>query len=92
VYNEDFFVRGFALGKDQASPPIVLDDRILVLKLLGERQMPDADRKIMQNFPDYLANQSLQTDLQAELNSPQKLKDNFDATFSKYIYRTARSQ
>jgi parvulin-like peptidyl-prolyl isomerase len=92
VYNEDFFVKAFSLGKDQASSPIVLDDQILVLKLEGERTMPETDLKTMERFPDYLASQSLQMDLQSALVNPSLLKDNFDATFSTYVYRSQQAQ
>ncbi len=92
AYNQDFFIRGFSLGMDQVSPPIVLDDQIVVLKLTGQRQEPDASQKLMANFADYMASQSLQADLQAELDNPKKLKDNFLTVFNQYVYRPQRSQ
>jgi peptidyl-prolyl cis-trans isomerase D len=92
VYSEEFFTRAFSLAKDQVSAPVVLDDRIVVLKLLGERPMPEATAKIMDTFVDYVANQSLQGDLQAELMDAKLLKDNFLEAFTKNIYRRPTAQ
>jgi hypothetical protein len=92
VYSEEFFARAFSLAKGQASAPVVLDDRIVVLKLLGERQMPEANSQLMNNFADYMANQSLQIDLQAELLDPKLLQDNFFDAFTQYVYRRPQAQ
>ena len=86
IYSEDFFVRAFKLGKDEVSPPIVLDDQIIVLKRIGERQMPDATLSLMGTYIAYIANQTMQGDLQETLLGSDKLKDNFSETFYKYIY------
>jgi len=93
VYNEDFFHRGFSLGKNQASPPIVLDDRIVVLQLLGERQAPEETAKSLENFSESLAYQSLNgPDITGELMNPEKFKDDFFNTFITYIYRAPDSE
>jgi parvulin-like peptidyl-prolyl isomerase len=92
VYNEDFFTRAFSLAKDQTSAPVVLDDRLVVLKLIGERQMPEANSQLMNSFTDYLANQSLKGDLQAELMDPKLLQDNFFDAFTRYVYRRPQAQ
>ena len=91
-YSEDFFVRAFALGKDQVSTPVVLDDRVLVLKLKSEQQLPDTTVGLLGNWVAYAANQSLQTDLGAALMSPEKLKDEFFTTFSQYIMPSTSKQ
>ena len=85
VYSDDFFVKAFSLGKDQTSAPVVLDDRVLVLKLLNERQMPDTTVTLLGNWIDYMAGQSAQIDLTTSLMAPGKLKDNFEETFSQYV-------
>jgi parvulin-like peptidyl-prolyl isomerase len=85
VYSEDFFYRAFSLGKDQASAPIVLDDQVLVLKLLAERQMPDTTTNLLGSWLDYVAGQSAQTDLTAQLMAPGKLTDNFEQVFTQYV-------
>jgi hypothetical protein len=85
AYSEDFFFRAFSLGKDQVSAPIILDDRILVLKLAGERQLPESTASLLGNYVSYLASQSVQTDLAQALLTTDRLKDDFAATFSKYF-------
>jgi len=85
VYSDDFFYRAFSLGKDQASTPIVLDDQVLVLKLLAERQLPDTTTNLLGSWLDYIAGQSAQTDLTADLMAPGKLTDNFEQVFSQFV-------
>jgi len=85
VSSDDFFYRAFSLGKDQASAPVVLDDQVLVLKLLGERQMPDTTTGLLGSWIDYVAGQSAQTDLTSQLMAPGKLTDNFEEVFSQNI-------
>jgi peptidyl-prolyl cis-trans isomerase D len=85
VYSEDFFFRGFSLGKDQVSPPIALDDQTLVLKLTGEQKLPETTVSLLDSWISYIASQSVQTDLGAALMSPGKLKDNFMETFTRYV-------
>jgi peptidyl-prolyl cis-trans isomerase D len=91
VYNEDFFVKAFSLAKDQVSAPVVLDDRILVMKLKEEKQLPEATASQLDGFIDYVARESLQGDLQAVLMTPDKFKNNFEAAFEQYVMpRTTR--
>jgi peptidyl-prolyl cis-trans isomerase D len=93
AYNEEFFVRAFSLGKDTASAPIILDDQIVVLKFAGERAEPPANQTLMaQRFVPALASQSLQADLQNQLDNPAKLKDNFVNAYAQNIKNPTRSQ
>ena len=85
VYSDDFFYRAFSLGKDHTSQPVVLDDQILVLKLLAERQMPDSTTNLLGGWIDYVASQSAQVDITTALMAPGKLKDNFFDVFAQYF-------
>ena len=85
VYNEDFFIRAFSLAKDEVSTPVVLDDQVLVLKLLAERQLPDTTVNLLGGWIDYMSGQSAQMDLAATLMAPGKLTDNFQEVFSQYV-------
>lgn len=91
AYNEDFFFRAFSLGKDQASAPIVLDDQIVVLKLKDERPLPQDQQKTAQQYATYVANQSLQSDILAQIDNPARLRDNFDNTFEQ-LYKNSATQ
>jgi len=83
VNSEDFFFRAFSLGKEKASAPIVLDDQVMVLSLLAERQLPEATAALLGSWLDYAAYQAMDTYLQAEIMDAAKLKDNFAESFSK---------
>lgn len=89
AYSEDFFFRAFSLGKDQASSqPIVLDDRVLVLRVADERSTPAETATLSGQVLAYLANQSLQSDLSQELMGEKRLKSDFDATFARSVLGT----
>lgn len=92
AYSEDFFVRAFSLGKDQASPPVLLDNQVLVLKLAAERQLPDTTVNLLDSWISYVAAQSIQTDLSQVLMTPDKLTDNFSETFDRYVMPTNAKQ
>ena len=93
AYSEEFFQRAFSLDKVTASAPIVLDNSIVVLKLDQERTEPPADQAVMdQSFVETIAQQSFQADVTAQLDNPAKLKNNFDATFTKYVAPQPRAQ
>ncbi len=83
--SDDFFYQAFSLDKDKVSSPVVLDDQVLVLKLLAERQMPDTTTNLLGGWIDYMAGQSAQVDLTTSLMAPGKLTDNFEAVFAQYV-------
>jgi peptidyl-prolyl cis-trans isomerase D len=92
IYSEDFFFRAFSLGKDQVSAPVVLDDRVLVLKLKAEQKLPDATAGLLGSWVTYISSQSVQVDLGAALMSPDKLTDSFAATFDRYVMPASSKQ
>jgi parvulin-like peptidyl-prolyl isomerase len=91
-YSEDFFTRAFSLGKDQVSAPVVLDDQVIVLKLKSEQELPDSTVNLLGSWLTYAANQSLQSDLNASLMTPEKLKDDFLTAFGQYIMPSSSKQ
>jgi parvulin-like peptidyl-prolyl isomerase len=89
AYSEDFFYRAFSLSKDQASSqPIVLDDQVIVIKVAGEQPVSAENAAMMDRVLAYLANQSLQSDVDQELMNEKRLKSNFDETFSRSVLGT----
>jgi len=90
--SEDFFTRAFSLGKDQVSPPVLLDNQVVVLKLTAERQLPDTTVNLLDSWISYVAGQSIQTDLSQVLMTPDKLTDNFSETFDRYVMPTNAKQ
>ena len=47
--------------------------------------MPDTTVGLLGSWLDYVAGQSAQTDLTAQLMAPGKLTDNFEEVFSQYV-------
>jgi peptidyl-prolyl cis-trans isomerase D len=92
AYNEDFFVKAFSLARDKVSAPVVLDDRILVMKVKEEKQLPEATANLLGSWIGYIANQSVQADLAAALMTPDRLKDNFSTVFDQYVMPASRRQ
>jgi hypothetical protein len=89
AYSEDFFYRAFSLAKDQASSqPIVLDDQVLVLKVVDERPASAESAALMDKVLAYLVSQSLQPDIDQELMNDKRLKSSFDETFSRSVLGT----
>jgi hypothetical protein len=89
--SEDFFFRAFSLGKDQVSPPVVLDDQMLVLKLKSEQNLPDSTISMVGNYVEDTSQQTLQTDLEAAVMTKEKLKDDFE-TAMNYLMPTRSKQ
>lgn len=83
VYSEEFFQTAFALEKNKVSAPVVLDDQVLVLRVLAEQALPDSTANLLGSWVDYMAYQTMQVDLQTQIMDPAKLKDNFMEAFSK---------
>ncbi len=82
AYSEEFFQTGFALAADKVSAPVVLDDQVLVLSVLAQRELPESTASLLGSWVEYLANQTMQVDLQTQLMDPAKLKDRFMEAFA----------
>jgi parvulin-like peptidyl-prolyl isomerase len=87
IYSEEFFTAAFALAKDKVSEPVVLDDQVIVMSVLAEKEMPETTAGLMGSWLEYIASQTMQADLQNQLMDPAKLKDNFMEAFTK-LYDT----
>ena len=83
VYSEEFFQTAFSLEKGKVSAPVVLDDQVVVLSILAERSLPDSTSSLLGSWVEYVANQTMQVDLQALLMDPSRLKDNFMEAFTR---------
>jgi peptidyl-prolyl cis-trans isomerase D len=92
AYNEDFFVKAFSLPRDKVSAPVILDDRILVLKVKEEKQVPESTASLIGSWITYISNQSVQADLASSLMTPARLKDNFAAVFNQYVMPSSTRQ
>ncbi len=84
-YNKTFFEKAFSLKKDDVSEPILLEDQILVLKLLKEDSIKDSDKELYTSYYNYFVQQAVKADVQSYLTNPDKLEDNFNEVYFKYI-------
>ena len=84
-YYEDFFRTAFSLAPGQVSEPIVLDSQILVLELLEERSAdaPALDR--VANFHSYFVASALDQDLRTQVYDSDRLVDNFDQEYPRFL-------
>ena len=84
-YYEDFFRTAFSLAPGQVSEPIVLDSQILVLELLEERSAdaPALDR--VANFHGYFVASALDQDLRTQVYDSDRLVDNFDQEYPRFL-------
>jgi parvulin-like peptidyl-prolyl isomerase len=91
-YSEDFFIKGFSLAADQVSAPVVLDDQVMVLRLIGQQDLPATTLNLLGSWVTYVANQSVQSDLASALMTPVNLKDDFAATYNTYVAPSTAKQ
>jgi hypothetical protein len=83
--NEDFFLKLFSLKEGEVSEPILLSDNILVMVLLDERERSEEDLESLDPYIDFMTSSSLERDLQSRIIDEDKLVDNFQETFFRYI-------
>ena len=62
-YNEDFFKQGFSLEEDGISEPIIVDDTILVVQLLGVRTADEEDLQNLDFYFPYVLQQFKEEDM-----------------------------
>ncbi len=86
-YSKTFFEKAFSLTKKKdISDPILLEDQIVVLKLLNEKTtLKKNDKQLYESYYNYFTQQAVKTDVQNYLTNPKKLVDNFNEVFFKYI-------
>jgi len=86
AYSEEFFIRAFSLAPGEVSSPILLDDQVVVLRLDDVREAPQRELDLLGDYYSYYTQQSVEQDLQNALLDPDLIRDNFDATFYKYVF------
>lgn len=84
-YQPSFLQEAFSLKIGSISKPMVLNNRIVVLNPLGERQAPAQFEKVLSSYYPLIAQQFLQTDLTDQILSSPQLKDNFQQVFTRYF-------
>jgi len=84
-YYEEFFRRAFSLEAGQTSDPVVLDDQILVLELLEERTADEAVLEQVDSYLGYFVASALDQDMRAQVYDSDRLVDNFDEAYARFL-------
>lgn len=85
AYYEEFFKQAFSLEPGQISDPIVLDAQILVLELLEERAAEEPALERVDGYHGYFVAAALDQDLRARVYDPERLVDNFDESYPRFL-------
>ena len=84
-YYEEFFRRAFSLEAGQISEPIALDDQTLVLELLEERSADETVLEQVDNYHTYFVASALDQDTRAQVYDSDRLVDNFDEGYARFL-------
>ena len=84
--NENFFSEAFSVEVGEMTDPILLNDRIVVLKVMDEREIPEEDWETLDVSLTYLPLFNLDRDVRTLIVEEDKLVDNFSDTFFTNIY------
>ncbi len=85
MYSKDFFIQAFSVKGDKLSEPVILDNGVVVMKLLAESS-PDASfAELVKAYGPQIDAQYAENDIAVHFLKSDKLKDNFQSTFDKYF-------
>lgn len=87
AFSDEFFEKAFALKTDgEVSEPVILDRSVVLFSLLGEQdgfEYPEEYKAYVKAQLASELSQYKQTQLQSVFTSSEKLKDNFNSTYSR---------
>ena len=78
----------FSLPENIISAPIILDETIIVAKLVEERNAPEDDLTILDLYYPYIVQQFKEQHLTSGILSSDKLEDNFYPVFARLFLET----
>ena len=84
-YNEEFYEKMFSLETGAVSEPILLTERIVVAKVLEEREAPLEDTEALAGTLESWSSSYLDRDLRRIIVDSERLVDNFQETFTTQI-------
>jgi len=85
AYDPDFLTKLFSLDTGEISEPITVGDNVVVATLLEERKTPEEDVERIVESMESLSFLSLNQELGTILIDEDKLEDNFQEAFFKYV-------
>lgn len=81
--DEDFLRTAFSLEQDEVSDPILLDDDLIVLRFLEERERDSVDLEEIEEFMPFYFQQLQAGEFERVLLDPSLIEDNFNQTFQR---------
>lgn len=81
--DEDFLRTAFSLELDEVSEPILLDDDLVVLRFLEERERDSVDIEETEEFMPFYFQQLQAEEFERVLLDPSLIEDNFNQTFQQ---------
>ena len=83
MFDEDFLRTAFSLGQNEVSDPILLNDDLVVLRFLEERERESVDLEEIQEFMPFFFQQLQAGEFERILLDPSRIEDNFNQTFQR---------
>lgn len=83
AYTEDFFITAFSIGEEEISDPVILDDYIVVMQMIDERNAPEEEVEQVGYYYPMLVRQYRDETLRNYFLKSDKLEDNFNRAFSE---------
>jgi hypothetical protein len=82
-YRDAFFSTAFSLKPEEVSEPVILQDAIIVMQLLEEKQPAGEETSVLDFYLPNIIRSYQEESLQSFIFNPVDLKDNFDQTFRR---------
>ena len=85
AYNDDFLQAAFSLDKDEISEPVIVNNAVLVITLDSVSELYSSETDLLDSYYPYIVQQINDSGLSNYFLTSDKVKDNFNETFSEYF-------
>ena len=86
AYDELFFEELFSLEMDEVSEPLIIDNQVVLFKLLEIKEAADADLEFFTEYYPFIAQQYREQDLTAHIFASDELENNFNDVFERDVF------
>ncbi len=83
MYNEQFFKTAFSIAEGQISEPVILEEHIIVLELINQREAPEEVSSQLETYYPFIVRQNRDEALRRFFLSSEHLQDNFYPVFQE---------
>ena len=90
--SEDFFRAAFSAGLNEVSDPVVLENTVVVLMPVDEREQEPADSQQIAAMVPQLYQQYQGAEIERSLLDPSLIEDNFNQAFSRHFLQPRQQQ